>query len=82
MSLDQAQALVPGIDLRAWLQGLGVTAPSDLIVLDTGALRGLQTCWPRGHRPMHRCCVVRDRQFRCRPGAAPSPISTAVRAPP
>ena len=42
MSLDQVQALAPGIDLRAWLQGLGVTAPSDLIVLDTGALRGLQ----------------------------------------
>lgn len=42
LGLAEAQALVPGIDLRAWLQGLGVAAPAEVIVLDTGALRGLQ----------------------------------------
>ena len=42
MSLDQAQALVPALDLRAYLTALGVTAPARVQVMDIGAMRALQ----------------------------------------
>jgi putative endopeptidase len=42
MTLDQAQALVPALDLRAFLQALGVPAPARVQVIDVNAMRALQ----------------------------------------
>jgi putative endopeptidase len=42
MSLAQAQALVPALDLRAFLKALGVAAPARVQVLDVQAMRALQ----------------------------------------
>jgi putative endopeptidase len=42
MSLDQAQALVPALDLRAFLAAQGVAAPTQVQVLDIEATRALQ----------------------------------------
>jgi putative endopeptidase len=42
MALDDAQALVPALDLRVFLSTLGVDAPERVQVLDVNALRALQ----------------------------------------
>jgi putative endopeptidase len=42
MTLAQAQALVPALDLRAFLKAQGITAPARVQVLDVNALRALQ----------------------------------------
>ncbi len=42
MSLAQAQALVPALDLRAFLQALGIAAPARVQVLDVNAMKALQ----------------------------------------
>ena len=42
MTLDQAQALVPALDLRAFLAELGVAAPAQVQVLDINAMKALQ----------------------------------------
>ena len=42
MSLDQAQALVPALDLRAFLAAQGVAAPARVQVLDIEATKALQ----------------------------------------
>ena len=42
MTLDQAQALVPALDLRAFLAELGVAAPARVQVVDINALKALQ----------------------------------------
>lgn len=42
MTLDQAQALVPALDLRAFLAELGVTAPARVQVIDVSAMKALQ----------------------------------------
>ncbi len=42
LPLADAQALIPAIDLKAFLGGLGVTPPDIVIVGDPGALRGTQ----------------------------------------
>lgn len=42
LSFADAQALIPAIDLRAFLDGLGVTPPDAVIVSDVGALRATQ----------------------------------------
>ena len=43
LTLAQAQALVPNIDLRAFLGGLGVVPPETALVPDPAGLRALQT---------------------------------------
>lgn len=43
MTLDQAQALLPALDLRAFLAELGVAAPARVQVLDINAMKALQT---------------------------------------
>jgi putative endopeptidase len=42
MTLDQAQALVPALDLRAFLAELGVAVPARVQVLDIQAIKALQ----------------------------------------
>ena len=42
MTLDQAQALVPALDLRAFLAELGVAAPARVQVVDIQAMKALQ----------------------------------------
>jgi predicted metalloendopeptidase len=42
MTLDQAQALIPAIDLRAFLKGLGVAPPKRVQVVDINAMKALQ----------------------------------------
>ncbi len=42
MPLDQAQALVPALDLRAFLAELGVAAPVQVQVVDINAMKALQ----------------------------------------
>ena len=42
MTLDQAQALVPALDLRAFLAELGVAAPERIQVVDINAMKALQ----------------------------------------
>ena len=42
MSFEQAQALVPALDLRAFLQALGIPAPARVQVIDVKALQALQ----------------------------------------
>jgi putative endopeptidase len=42
MTLDEAQALVPALDLKAMLGGLGVPLPEKVVVTDVGGLRGIQ----------------------------------------
>lgn len=42
MTLDEAQALVPGLDLRAQLEALGTRPPPTVQVLDLGGLKALQ----------------------------------------
>lgn len=42
MTLDQAQALVPALDLRAFLAELGVAAPVQVQVVDINAMKALQ----------------------------------------
>jgi putative endopeptidase len=42
MTLDQAQALVPALDLRAFLAELGVAAPGRVQVVDIQAMKALQ----------------------------------------
>lgn len=42
LTLAQAQALLPGIDLRAFLGGLGVVPPETALVPDPAGLRALQ----------------------------------------
>jgi putative endopeptidase len=42
MTLDQAQALVPALDLRAFLSELGVAAPVRVQVVDINAMKALQ----------------------------------------
>jgi putative endopeptidase len=42
MTLDQAQALVPALDLRAFLAELGVAAPARVQVVDINAMKALQ----------------------------------------
>lgn len=42
MTLDQAQALVPALDLRAYLAELGVAAPARVQVVDINAMKTLQ----------------------------------------
>lgn len=42
LTLAEAQALIPAIDLRAFLGGLGVTPPETLLVPDPAGLRAVQ----------------------------------------
>lgn len=42
MSLDAAQALVPALDLRAFLKALGIAPPARVQVLDVNAMKALQ----------------------------------------
>jgi putative endopeptidase len=42
MTLDQAQALVPALDLRVYLAELGVAAPARVQVVDINAMKALQ----------------------------------------
>jgi putative endopeptidase len=42
MTLDQAQALIPAIDLRAFLKELGVAPPKKVQVIDINAMKALQ----------------------------------------
>ena len=49
LTLADAQALIPAIDLKAFLGGLGVTPPDAVIVIDPGALRAAQKVL--GQRP-------------------------------
>ena len=42
LSLAEAQALVPTIDLRAFLDGLGVAPPATVVVTDPDGLRAMQ----------------------------------------
>jgi len=42
MTLDQAQALVPALDLRVFLAELGVPAPRRIQVVDVNAMKALQ----------------------------------------
>jgi putative endopeptidase len=42
MTLDQAQALIPALDLRAFLKELGVAAPKRVQVVDINAMKALQ----------------------------------------
>ncbi len=42
MTLAQAQALVPALDLRAFLQAQGIAVPARVQVLDVNALKALQ----------------------------------------
>ena len=42
LALADAQALIPAIDLKSFLGGLGVTPPDAVIVIDPGALRATQ----------------------------------------
>lgn len=42
LSLADAQALVPAVDLKSFLGGLGVTPPATLLVSDPGALKATQ----------------------------------------
>lgn len=42
MTLDQAQALVPALDLRVFLAELGVAAPARVQVVDINAMKALQ----------------------------------------
>jgi putative endopeptidase len=42
MTLEQAQALVPALDLGAFLKTLGITPPARLQVLDVNAMKALQ----------------------------------------
>lgn len=42
MSLDEAQALIPALDLRAFLTALGVPTPARLQVFDPKALKAMQ----------------------------------------
>ncbi len=49
MTLDQAQALIPALDLRAFLATLGVAAPERVQVIDINAMKALQRMlseWP------------------------------------
>jgi len=49
MTLDQAQALIPALDLRAFLAALGVAEPQRVQVLDINAMKALQNMlsqWP------------------------------------
>ena len=50
LSFADAQALIPSIDLKAFLDGLGVTPPDTVIVIDPGALRATQKVL--GQRPV------------------------------
>jgi putative endopeptidase len=49
LTLADAQALIPAIDLKAFFGGLGVTPPDAVIVGDPGALRATQKVL--GQRP-------------------------------
>ncbi|MCU0940639.1 MAG: M13 family metallopeptidase, partial [Burkholderiaceae bacterium] len=42
MTLEQAQALVPALDLRAFLAALGIAAPARVQVVDVNAMKALQ----------------------------------------
>jgi putative endopeptidase len=42
MTLDEAQALVPALDLRAFMKALGIAAPARVQVVDVNALKALQ----------------------------------------
>ena len=42
MSLAQAQALVPALDLRPFLKALGIAAPARVQVVDIQAMKALQ----------------------------------------
>jgi len=42
MTLEQAQALVPALDLRAFLSALGIAAPARVQVVDVNAMKALQ----------------------------------------
>ena len=42
MTLDAAQALVPALDLRAFLQALGIAPPARVQVIDVNAMKALQ----------------------------------------
>jgi putative endopeptidase len=42
MTLDQAQALIPALDLRAFLKVQGIAAPKKVQVVDINALKALQ----------------------------------------
>jgi predicted metalloendopeptidase len=42
MTLDQAQALVPALDLRVYLAELGIPAPKRIQVVDINAMKALQ----------------------------------------
>ncbi len=42
MTLDQAQALIPAIELRAFLKELGVAPPKKVQVIDINAMKALQ----------------------------------------
>ena len=42
MTLDQAQALIPALDLRAYLKELGVAPPKRVQVIDVNAMKAMQ----------------------------------------
>jgi putative endopeptidase len=42
MSLNQAQALVPALDLRAFLRAQGIAPPARVQVIDVNAMKALQ----------------------------------------
>ena len=42
MTLDQAQALIPALDLHAFLAAQGIAAPERVQVVDIGAMKALQ----------------------------------------
>lgn len=54
LSLDEAQALVPALDLRALLSALGVPPPATLIAPDLGGLKGVQAVWGQRSLPERR----------------------------
>lgn len=45
LSLDEAQAMVPSLDLRALLAALGMPPTSTLVAPDLGGLKGVQAVW-------------------------------------
>lgn len=45
LSLDEAQAMVPALDLRALLSALGMPAATTVIAPDLGGLKGVQAVW-------------------------------------
>jgi len=50
MSLNEAQALLPALDLRELIRTLGAAPPDNVIVLDIGGMKGVQAVW--GQRPV------------------------------